>query len=53
MNSADRKIVDAVANLWVEMGGDAEGIYWLIHELKEAIEAKLKQKNGYAEEKNT
>ena len=45
MNSTDKKIVDAVANLWIEMGGDAEGIYWLVDEIKEAIEAKLKEKN--------
>ena len=46
MNSADKKIVEAVADLWIEMGGDAEGIYWIVHEIKEAIEAKLKEKNG-------
>jgi hypothetical protein len=45
MNSADKKIVEAVADLWIEMGGDAEGIYWLVDEIKEAIEAKLQEKN--------
>ena len=45
MTLADKRIVDAVADLWIELGGDADGIYWLVHEIKEAIEAKLKEKN--------
>ena len=45
MSNADQKIVDAVAELWIEMGGDAQGIFWLSQDIKEAIEAKLKEKN--------
>jgi hypothetical protein len=41
MNSTDKKIVETVANLWIEMGGDAEGIYWLVDEINEAIKAAL------------
>jgi hypothetical protein len=46
MNNADKNIVNAVAKLWVELGGDAEGIYWLIHDIKEAIEVELKEKQN-------
>jgi hypothetical protein len=44
MNNADRKLVEAVAELWVEYGGDADGVDYVLSDLKEAInEAILKK----------
>ena len=41
---SDERLIDLVATLWVENGGDAEGIVWNWGLIKEAVEAKLKEK---------
>ena len=42
---SDQQLSDYIASLWVENGGDAEGIAWCWGRIKEAVEAKLKEKN--------
>lgn len=44
MNNADRKLVEAVAELWVEYGGDAEGVDYVLSDLKEAINDAILRK---------
>lgn len=43
---SDERLIDEVATLWVENGGDAEGIAWCWKRIQEAIEAKLKEKDA-------
>ena len=40
----DRKLIDEVAELWVESGGDDEGLDWVYADLKEAIRDEMKEK---------
>jgi hypothetical protein len=42
---SDEQLIDAVATLWVENGGDTEGIQWCWRKISEAVEAKIKEKN--------
>ena len=42
---SDERLIDEVATIWVENGGDAEGIAWCWKRIQEAVEAKLKEKN--------
>lgn len=37
MNSQDRKLVEEIALVWVNGGGDADGIDYLLSDIKEAI----------------
>ena len=37
MNNQDRKLVEEVALVWVNGGGDADGIDFLLSEIKESI----------------
>lgn len=34
---SDTEIIEAIARLWVEMGGDEEGLAWCYSDLKEAV----------------
>jgi hypothetical protein len=47
MNSTDLKLVNAVAEAWVNAGGDAEGIAWcfsaILKRVKEIIEERGKE----------
>ena len=35
---SDRKLIDLVAQVWVDNGGDAEGLSWVWQDLKKRIE---------------
>ena len=37
----DDELIDAVAELWVSNGGDAEGLDWCYLKIKDAINRKL------------
>jgi hypothetical protein len=43
MSASDKQLIDAVANLWVEMGGDAEGVTFCWHELRRRVEEIIKE----------
>ena len=36
----DEQLIEAMAELWVSNGGDADGIVWCWHRIKEAVERK-------------
>lgn len=38
------KLIDAVAELWVENGGDEDGILWCVNKIAMSVRAKLKEK---------
>ena len=35
--NSDKRLVDEVAEMWVDYGGDAEGVDWVMDALKERI----------------
>lgn len=37
---SDQKLCEEVARIWVDAGGDAEGLVWCFQMLKAAIEAE-------------
>lgn len=39
---SDQELIEAMARLWVENGGDAEGITWVWQRIRTAVE-QLKQ----------
>ena len=39
----DYKLIDAMATLWIDGGGDGEGMVWLQRRLVDAIKAKIKE----------
>lgn len=41
---SDEQLIDEMATLWVENGGDVEGIDWCWMRLKEAVEVKQQEK---------
>jgi hypothetical protein len=41
----DEQLIQAVAELWVENGGDAEGIVWNWSKIRDAV-AAIKQEGG-------
>lgn len=41
----DDKLADAVAELWIENGGDRDGFFWCVNKIAIAIEEKEKEKN--------
>jgi len=42
----DIELIDAVATLWVENGGDDIGIDWCFKDIKEAILNKIDEKEN-------
>ena len=38
---SDRKLIQSVASLWVDSGGDAEGLDWVYNDLKQAIQDEI------------
>jgi hypothetical protein len=42
----DDELIDAVANLWISNGGDAEDFIYCWRFIQEAIEEKLKKRDG-------
>lgn len=40
----DRKLLQTVAALWVDSGGDAEGLDWNYSALKEMIQAEIQKR---------
>jgi len=40
----DRRLVNKVAEIWVDGGGDAEGVDWMLSAIKERIN-ELKQES--------
>ena len=44
---SDNDLIKAVAELWVDGGGDAEGLIWVVSRLKQAIQDEI----DYREEK--
>jgi len=42
---SDAQLIDAMAELWVENGGDVDGIMYCHEALKKAIKNKLKEKD--------
>ncbi len=43
---SDSELIDAVAELWVENGGDADGIAWCFQKIKEAVEELTKSRDS-------
>lgn len=41
----DEQLIEAMAELWVNNGGDADGIDWCWHRIKEAVERKTATNN--------
>jgi hypothetical protein len=41
----DEQLIEAMAELWVSNGGDADGIVWCWHRIKEAVERKTATNN--------
>jgi hypothetical protein len=44
MHDKNINVIEAVAELWVESGGGAEGFFWLTHDIKLAIAKKVHEK---------
>jgi hypothetical protein len=38
---SDTEILKKVATLWIELGGDAEGVTWCWQELRDEVERQL------------
>ncbi len=39
----DKEFLQHIAKLWVELGGDAEGLDWNVSKLKEAIKKEMEE----------
>ena len=46
----DQELIEAVAKLWVDGGGDAQGIDWCLWEIKQAVEVEIERR---AQDENT
>ena len=40
----DRELIDAVATLWVENGGDVDGLSYCIEKIKQVVKEKSEEK---------
>lgn len=45
----DDQLIDAIAEIWVSNGGDADGLVWCYHKLHDAIKEKWDEKHGTVE----
>lgn len=45
MNDTDRKLCEAVADMWQSGGGDAEGLVWLWHKVYDILKEREKAVN--------
>jgi hypothetical protein len=45
MHNTNLSLIEAVAELWVESGGGAEGFFWLTSDIKSAIAKKTHEKD--------
>ena len=43
---SDTEILEKVATLWIELGGDAEGVTWCWQELRDEVERQLSSDNS-------
>ncbi len=43
---SDRELLRKVAEVWVDGGGDADGIYWNVNALWSAVMDELERRNG-------
>jgi hypothetical protein len=41
--TSDEEIIDKVARLWVELGGDAEGIAWTWQKIKKRVDEIIQE----------
>ena len=41
----DKELIETIAEIWVENGGDADGIEWCREEIKEKITAIMIEKS--------
>ena len=46
LNGSDQKLCKEIARIWVESGGDEEGIDWCFQAIKDAIKEEIKEKMG-------
>lgn len=46
----DEKLIEEIAKIWVDNGGDAEGIDWCIVRIKEAINNEVKGRDSLVDE---
>lgn len=42
----DEQLIAAVARMWVDGGGDADGLDWCHQRLKEAVAAEIQSREG-------
>ena len=43
---SDEKAIEAIATLWVDNGGDSEGIEWCWKKIKDKVNEIIKQREG-------
>lgn len=44
INMTDEQLIAEVARIWVDAGGDAEGIDWNVSKLKDAINTEIEDR---------
>lgn len=42
---SDEDLIREIAYIWVDNGGDAEGIYWVVDRLANAIQEEIDSRN--------
>ena len=42
----EKELIEAVARLWVDNNGDADGIFWSINRLRDAVEVEIKRRSN-------
>ena len=50
---SDERLIAEVARVWVDGGGDAEGINWCYRRIKEAVEAEIENRAMQEYERET
>lgn len=41
---SESELIDAVAKLWVDNGGDIDGLWWSLPRLSDAVKAEIEQR---------
>lgn len=41
MTTTDQRLCEAVAKVWVDGGGDADGLYWCLRAIVAAVHAEI------------
>ena len=49
---SDAKLIDEIARMWVDSGGDEEGVLWCVQRLSVAIKKEIEDRKAADETEN-